>query len=179
MAADCTGSRRIPATRTSRDRSRDGRWIYFSADRGNGRDIWRVPAAGGPSQQVTRGGSGLFACESPDHKSLLYQPKNADSPLLSVPLTGGPPRQLVPCVRANGFAAGPQGIHYVACDPGPDPALHLMDPDAGRDRLLGRLEKYDYQFPPLGLAVSADGMSVLYTRRIRDSFDLMVIENFR
>ena len=28
-------------------------------------------------------------------------------------------------------------------------------------------------------AVSADGMSILYTRRIRDSFDLMVIENFR
>jgi Tol biopolymer transport system component len=159
--------------------SRDGRWIYFSADRGNGRDIWRVPAAGGPSQQVTRGGSGYFACESPDHTSLLYQPTNADSPLLAVPLTGGPPRQLVACVRANGFAAGPQGIHYVACDPGPDPALHLVDPDGGRDRLLGRLEKYDRQFAPLGLAVSADGMSVLYTRRIRDSFDLVVIENFR
>ena len=54
-----------------------------------------------------------------------------------------------------------------------------MNPDTGRDRLLGRLEKYDNQFPALGLAVSPDGMSVLYVRRMRDSWDLMLIENFR
>ena len=54
-----------------------------------------------------------------------------------------------------------------------------MDPETGRDRLLGRLEKYEYRFGPLGLAVSPDGKSVLYPRRIRDSFDLMLIENFR
>ena len=54
-----------------------------------------------------------------------------------------------------------------------------MQPDTGRDRVLGRLEKYEYRFKPLGLAVSRDGDSVLYPRRIRDSFDLMVIENFR
>lgn len=159
--------------------SRDGRWIYFSADHGTGRDIWRVPAAGGPSQPVTHGGSGLFACESADGQSLLYQPKDADSPLLGLRLAGGAPREIVACVRANAFAAGPQGTHYVACDPGPDPALHLIDRDTGGDRRLGRLERYERQFAPLGLGVSPDGASVLYTTRIRDSFDLMVIENFR
>jgi hypothetical protein len=70
-------------------------------------------------------------------------------------------------------------VYYVACDPSPDPALHVIDPDTGHDRLLGRLEKYDNQFPPLGLAVSPDGMSVFYVRRMRDSWDLMLIENFR
>ena len=159
--------------------SRDGRWIYFSADRGTGRDIWRVPAAGGPSQQMTRGGSGDFACESPDGQSLLYQPADADSPLLALPLAGGAARQLVECVKPTAFAAGPEGVYYVACDPGPDPELHVMNPVTGHDRLLGRLEKYEYRFRPLGLAVSPDGASVLYPRRIRDSFDLMVIENFR
>ena len=93
--------------------SRDGRWIYFSADRGAGRDIWRVPATGGPSQPVTRGGSGDFACESADGKSLLYQPKDADSPLLALPLTGGAARQLVACVKPTAFAAGPDGVYYV------------------------------------------------------------------
>jgi dipeptidyl aminopeptidase/acylaminoacyl peptidase len=159
--------------------SRDGRWIYFSADRGTRRDIWRVSAAGGPSQPVTRGGAGLFACESADGKSLLYQPKDTDSPLLALPLSGGAPRQLVACVKSTAFAVGPHGVYYVACDPSPDPALHVMDPDTGYDRLLGRLEKYDYQFRPLGLAVSPDGTSVFYVRRIRDSWDLMLIENFR
>jgi Tol biopolymer transport system component/DNA-binding winged helix-turn-helix (wHTH) protein len=159
--------------------SRDGRWIYFSADRGTGRDIWRVPAAGGLSHPVTRGGSGKFACESPDGQSLLYQPSDADSPLLALPINGGAARPLVECVKPSAFAAGPDGVYYVACDPGPDPALHVMDPATGRDRLLGRLEKYEYLFGPVGLAVSPDGNSVLYPRRIRDSFDLMVIENFR
>ena len=159
--------------------SRDGRWIYFSNDRGTGRDIWRVAAAGGRSQQVTRGGSGDFACESADRRSLLYQPKNADSPLLALPLDGGPARQLVACVKPTAFAASPHGVYYVACDPSPDPALHVIDPDTGHDRLLGRLEKYDDQFPPLGLAVSPDGLSVFYVRRVRDSWDLMLIENFR
>ena len=159
--------------------SRDGQWIYFSADRGTGRDIWRMPAAGGPSQQVTRGGSGDFACESPDGRSLLYQPADADSPLLALPLAGGAARQLVACVKPTAFAAGPEGVYYVACDPGPDPELHVMNPATGRDRLLGRLERYENQFVPLGLAVSPDGASVLYPKRIRDSFDLMLIEGFR
>ena len=34
-------------------------------------------------------------------------------------------------------------------------------------------------FITLKLAVSSDGMSVFYVRRIRDSWDLMLIENFR
>jgi hypothetical protein len=99
--------------------------------------------------------------------------------LLALPLAGGAARQLVECVKPTAFAAGPEGVYYVACDPGPDPELHVMNPVTGHDRLLGRLEKYEYRFRPLGLAVSPDGASVLYPRRIRDSFDLMVIENFR
>jgi dipeptidyl aminopeptidase/acylaminoacyl peptidase len=161
--------------------SRDGRWIYFSADHGTGRDIWRVLATGGPSERVTRGGSGNFACESKDGKSLLYQPKNADSPLLMLPLSGGVPRQLVGCVKPTAFATGPQGVYYVACDSSPDPALHVIDPETSRDRVLGRLEQYqnDQGVQPLGLAVSPDGMSILYLRHMRDTTDLMLIENFR
>ena len=161
--------------------SHDGRWIYFSADHGTGLDIWRVAATGGRSQQVTRGGSGLFACESADGKALLYQPKNSDSPLLTMPLAGGPPRQLVACVKNTAFAMGRQGVYYVACDSSPDPALHLIDPETGRDRLLGRLEKFEKRpdFLSLGLGLSPDGMSVLYLRHMNDTADLMLIENFR
>ena len=49
---DADGGARHPLTTDPGDQnvpywSRDGRWIYFSADHGTGRDIWRVPAAGG------------------------------------------------------------------------------------------------------------------------------------
>jgi dipeptidyl aminopeptidase/acylaminoacyl peptidase len=69
--------------------SHDGRWIYFSADQGTGRDIWRLPASGGTPERMTRGASGPFACESADGKSLLFQLKDADSPLMAMPLNGG------------------------------------------------------------------------------------------
>ena len=91
------------------------------------------------------------------------------------------PRQLVGCVKPTAFATGPQGVYYVACDSSPDPALHVIDPKTGRDRVLGRLEQYqnDPGVLPLGLAVSPDGMSILYLRHMRDTSDLMLIENFR
>ena len=109
----------------------------------------------------------------------VYQPANADSPLLALPVTGGAAHQLVGCVKRTAFAAGREDVYYVACDPGPDPELRVINPATGRDRLLGRLEKYENQFVPLGLAVSPDEVSVLYPKRIRDSFDLMVIEGFK
>jgi hypothetical protein len=52
--------------------------------------------------------------------------------------------------------------------------LYLLDPATRRDRLLGPLEGYD-----MGLAVSPDGRSILYTRVLGDGSDLMLIENFR
>ena len=172
-------SRPIPVIRTSRTGPATGDGSTSPRIAGPGETSGVCRLQGGLSQPVTRGGSGQFACESPDGQSLLYQRSDADSPLLAVPINGGAARPLVGCVKPSAFAAGPDGVYYVACDPGPDPALHVMDPATGRDRLLGRLEKYEYLFGPLGLAVSPDGNSVLYPRRIRDSFDLMVIENFR
>ena len=78
---------------------RDGRTIYFSAEREMGTDIWRIPASGGTAVRVTQGGSGRLGLESADGKSILYQPRMSDSPLLMVPLSGGPARQLVNCVK--------------------------------------------------------------------------------
>jgi Tol biopolymer transport system component/tRNA A-37 threonylcarbamoyl transferase component Bud32 len=161
--------------------SRDGRWIYFSADSGTGRDIWRISINGGSSERVTRGGSGLFACETPDGKSLLYQPKDADSPLLALPLGGGAARELVACAKPSAFGVGRQGVYYVVCDSLPAPALRVIDPQTGRDQLLGRLEEFENStnMRSLGLALSPDGKSVLYLRHATDSADLMLIENFR
>ena len=53
--------------------SPDGRWIYVQPSH---RNIWRVPAAGGPLQQVTTfAESGLFLEEptlAPDGRALTY-----------------------------------------------------------------------------------------------------------
>ena len=99
--------------------SHDGRWIYFSGDQGTGREIWRAPASGGASERLTRGAGGPFACESADGKQLLFQPKEADSPLMAMALTGGEARQLVACVWWSAFGASPKGCITCRAIPAP------------------------------------------------------------
>ncbi len=89
--------------------SHDGRWIYYSWWLADSRDIWRVPADGGTPERLTHGAAGAFACESADGKSLLFQPKDADSPLMTMALAGGQPRQLIACVKNSAFGVGPRG----------------------------------------------------------------------
>jgi hypothetical protein len=126
---------------------------------------------------MTRGASGRFACESADGKQLLFQPKEADSPLMAMALTGGEARQLVACVWWSAFGVGPQGVYYVPCDPSADPPVHVLDLETGRDRRLGMLEKLTER--PLGLSVSPDGQTIVYPRVTSENADLMLIENFR
>jgi serine/threonine protein kinase/Tol biopolymer transport system component len=59
--------------------SRDGRWIYFGSDRTGRSEIWRVPARGGPEEQVTRDG-GSMPFESPDGRTLYSRAVGAASP---------------------------------------------------------------------------------------------------
>ena len=93
--------------------------------------------------RVTQGGSGRLGLESADGKSILYQPRMSDSPLLMVPLSGGPARQLVNCVNGGSFTVGTQGVYYVEC--GADftisvtAAIHIMNPATGQDGSLAEL----------------------------------------
>jgi len=157
--------------------SHDGKWIYFSWWQASGRDIWRMPSEGGTSERLTHGAEGAFACESADGKSLLFQAKDADSPLMMMPLAGGDARQLVACVANSAFGVGARGVYYVPCDPSPDRPLHVMDPRTGRDERLGTLEGLGDR--PLGLSVAPDGNAIVYRREVLSRADLMLIENFR
>jgi len=161
--------------------SRDGQWIYFSADEGGALNVWRVAVRGGARQRITDSGSGKFASETFEGRHVLYQPKEADSPLLAKPLGGGPVRQVAACVKHSAFGVGVQGVYYVPCDAGSNPPLEVTDVESGRTRRLGTLEMYenDANAPALGLSISPDGMAILYLRHMTDSADLMLIENFR
>jgi Tol biopolymer transport system component len=161
--------------------SRDGRRIYFSSDRGGGRDIWWVPAGGGPFTRVTHGGSGVVAHETSDGSAVVYQTAMGDSPLVLLPLTGGPARQLAACVKSEAYAAGESlaggaaGIYYGACGSGPQRSIHLIDPATGLDREIGRVSD---PFFLSGLAISPDGNTIL-VHRGTETADLVLLENFR
>jgi Tol biopolymer transport system component/DNA-binding winged helix-turn-helix (wHTH) protein len=159
--------------------SADGQWIYFSVNSVVGRDIWRAKAAGGPLERVTSSGSGFFARESADGRSLLYQPELGDVPLVAMPIGGGPARQLVGCVQSGAFADTVEGTYYLSCDSGSDPWVHLIERRTGKDRPLGKLEGYAPSHATSGLAVSPHDGAILYTRQASHGSDLMLIESFR
>jgi len=162
--------------------SRDARWIYFTADTGHGPDVWRIAVAGGETARITKGGIDGGACESADGTRLFYTRHSA---LMTVPAAGGSERQVIECVKGGAIAVGPSGIYYAACSPTfeLESALHVMDPDTHRDRLLGTLKDYWVQ-----LAVSPDERTILYRKvanrglhgkKYSVGTDLMLIENFR
>ena len=168
--------------------SRDGKWIYYTADAGPGRDVWRVSSAGGTPEQITHSGSGAKVRLSWDGKNVLYKPPDTDeafgdAPLLMAPIASGAPIQLVGCVHARGFAESPAGVYYAACDSGSSPTLHVINPSTRQDRVSGRLEDFY-----VDLTVSPDEKTVLYNRMTNASihhgklgwrYDLMMIDNFK
>jgi Tol biopolymer transport system component/DNA-binding winged helix-turn-helix (wHTH) protein len=164
-----------PENEGSQTWSRDGRWIYFSAGKvpGGPGDLWRVRADGGAPEQVVKG-VGSFAEESMDGRDLVYQPSGGDSALMARPIAGGAARQLLPCVRNAGFAVTRHGIFYVTCDTAAN-AVRLFDPATGRDQAIGTLT----DLVGGGIAVTADGRSIYYSRGGGARSDLMAIEHFK
>jgi serine/threonine protein kinase len=169
-----------PAAHNSPTWSHDGRFVYFSSDRGGAETIWRVPVAGGPEEQMTHSGGGRCE-EAADGQTLFFlRATFGNSPLLAVSLAGGQERTVVDCVPRFGYALGQAGIYHVGC--GGDPRavpLWLRDTATGRDRLLGTLERPATARGLMGLTVSADGKTILYTKLIGEGSDLVLIENFR
>jgi TolB protein len=96
--------------------SRDGQSIFYTANAGSGRNVWRTNASGGPATQITHGGSGMRVCPSRDGRTLLYGAALHNAPLLVVPAAGGAPTQLLPCVQSDGLAVAASSIYYAACD---------------------------------------------------------------
>ena len=164
--------------------SRDGRYVYFARGADGPSDVWRAPAAGGEAERVTHGG-GFFSFESVDGKTLFFMRRMHPSPLLALPLAGGPEREIAKCVWR--FAVGPAGLYSEECPAEqnafnlavvvlPETPLFLRDPATGDGRLLGKLDRAQ----EAGLTVSPDGKTILFTKVAdNEGSDLMMIENFR
>jgi Tol biopolymer transport system component len=155
--------------------SRDGRWVYYSSEREGKGGIWRIPAGGGAEERV----AGLDvtwvrAEESLDRKTLFVGGGRLGSPLFAVPLAGGPARKLLDCVAGHSFAVAEGGLYYAACGRGSDTQLRLLQPDTGRDSVVGTLEKFRFR-----MTASADGRTFLYASETRSGSDLMLVEGFR
>jgi eukaryotic-like serine/threonine-protein kinase len=180
IGVDGSGLRQItqnPAVDTLPSWSRDGRSIYLTSNRTGREEVWRVPAAGGPEEQVTREGSSE-PVESLDGLTLYYRGAGRGG-LLARPTGGGAERTILPCVAGLSWAVAPRGILHVECGAqnvfaAGQLTLRFWEEATGQDRPVATIQADSME----GLSVSPDGQSILYGRTVRTS-DLMMIDNFR
>jgi Tol biopolymer transport system component len=158
--------------------SRDGRWVYFASKRGGVWQIWKVPAAGGQSAQVTNGG-GYAPVESSDGK-VLYYAKGPDSPgIWRVDQRGNeePMINILPQGHWADWAVRPNGIYFIDPLAEPRPAIQFFSYAARRITLLSRLETYPQQGAQ-GLAVSPDCRWLLYPK-LKVQGDIVFVQNLQ
>jgi len=155
--------------------SRDGKWLYFRSDRTGRQEIWRVPFAGGPQEQVTRNG-GYTAYESVDGQTLFYTKGRGDSePLFARLLSGGAERQLPPSIYLKSLFPVAEGIYYIGPRSGEYYPLELFQFSSNSSRLLAKIGGYVSE----GLSVSPDRKTILFSRSVNNGAHLMMIENFQ
>jgi Tol biopolymer transport system component len=154
--------------------SQDGRWIYYSSNQSGEDEVWKVPATGGAPVQVTRTG-GTGALESADGKTLYYVKQNGNGGIWKMPVAGGAETQVLPDVYRVNYALTARGIYFT--------------PHAGRDSTseidfldfaTGSTSRIVKVMKPLdlGLTVSPDGRTLLYSQVDHTGSNLMLIENF-
>jgi Tol biopolymer transport system component/DNA-binding winged helix-turn-helix (wHTH) protein len=151
--------------------SRDGQRIYYSSLRTARWEVWTMAADGRQQVQVTRTG-GFSPVESPDGQVLYYQKTQDISDIWTMPVRGGDETKVVESVGQRRFAVRAEGIYCIrATEKGQ--RLQFFDFASRTLRDLAPLGRTQ-----LGLTVSSDGRSVLYSQLDQAGSDLMLVENF-
>jgi Tol biopolymer transport system component len=150
----------------------DGSAYYYTSARSGRPEVWRVPRAGGPSQQITRDG-GICGFESPRGIIYYWKGESGNRGALfrrtthgdeSVPL----PTEGVPCRSAP----SPKGFYFRSAD---GSGVYLYDEATGR--CVPILQRPDRPFDRF--TVSPDGSWLAIAYNGKQSKDLMIMEHFR
>ena len=162
--------------------SPDGRWIYFTSDRNGSRELWKMPASGGASIQITHTGA-LEGQPSSDGR-IIYVRKSTPSgccAIWSVPAEGGreePLRGLERFAISRSWGVLEEGIYFIASPNERRQTVRFLSFATHEVADVVSLEREpDWSFP--GLAISPDGRYLLSVQIDREANDLMMIENFR
>jgi Tol biopolymer transport system component len=153
--------------------SRDGSWIYFGSTRSGRYEIWKMRPDGGEAVQITRNG-GFVPFESPDGKYLYYTRSYVTSSLWRVPVVGGQESQILPAVAQRGYSVVDEGIYFIAPPEHGHNSIQFFRFSTGKASVIAVMEKPVF----LGLSVSPDEQSILYSQHDQQVADLMLVDNF-
>ncbi len=157
--------------------SRDESWVYFHSNRSGASQVWKVRTDGSGAVPVTRNG-GFAALESPDGKFLYYSKGTARGPALwRVPVDGGEEVEVLEGISDwSTFAPMDQGIYFIPRrEPTAGASIQFLNFADGKIRTIAAIAKPVF----IGLTISPDGRSLLYTQIDQEGSDLMLVENFR
>jgi Tol biopolymer transport system component len=157
--------------------SPDGRWVYYSSDHGGLRNIWKVPAAGGASIQVTNH-TGFECTSSPDGQYLYYTRYDGTHGIWRLSLASGDERFLpgLESVGTRCWEGSSRGIYFIL---GGNPAvLNFFDFTTQKIRLIRTMPVQPIDIYR-GLSVAPDGRNVLYAQKEEPRSNVMLVKNFR
>ncbi len=155
--------------------SSDGQWVYFSSQRSQADEVWKIPAQGGPAVQVTDGG-GWESFESRDGSSLYYSTHGDTIRRLDLSTGAVDELDLGDAGRIRYWALADEGIYFVDSnsDPGSIQFFGFLNHEIRRVASIGTLVH-----GPGGLAVSPDGRSLLFVQEDVGNRDIMLVEGLQ
>ena len=161
--------------------SGDGKWIYFASTRAGKFQVWKTPAQGGITVQLTQRG-GHAALEAPDGKHIFYaKTAQAYPEIWQADVNGGSERLLSRDVRPVMWAAwavvdkGRRG-GIVFAQPSGDgaPIISFFDLATRRVERLAQIG-----IVPFWLGASRDGKRVVFDQPGWQQSQIMLVDNFR
>jgi Tol biopolymer transport system component len=149
--------------------SRDGKFVYYSAELLLGAQLWRKPLDGGPARLVTKRPA-VRAIESPDGKTVYFCSRRYSDGIWAVPVEGGVEKRVVPSIEFRAFAAGHAGLFYINGD-----ALRLQPHSGGAPLDLLRLPRRS----GFGFDICEEAGLLVYTQLDHAGADLVMIDDYR
>ena len=168
-----------PSVEVAASWSANGQWIHFASNRTGRFEVWKVPAAGGRAVQVTKHG-GFAGFESADGSFVYYSKGLSVAGLWKVPVNGGEKTAVLdfPNDHLWGYwALANTGIYFVDSEVGTQPALKFFSFAANRTLHVVALDRAPVPHDA-GIAISPDGMWLLYTQEDSRGSDIILADNF-
>jgi Tol biopolymer transport system component len=154
--------------------SMDGKWVYFVSNVDGRSQIWKAPSSGGDAVQVTRKG-GLMAFESHDGKTLYYTKHDLgeSGSLWKMPVGGGEEALVIPSVAGRNFAVLNTGVYFIEAM-GEQAVIRFLLFATGEVKTVAAIPSWG-----LGISISPDERSLIYSRLDERPNGLMMVEDFR
>ena len=177
--ADGGAPRRLtsdPSVDASPTWSRNGKWIYFNS-RGTGDpQCFKMPARGGPAQVVVS--AGFWCRESPDGSLFYFSRDWANPSLWRVPVEGGEEEQVLESSFGGIYEVVEEGVYFVPPSTPEDgfSVAFLRFATGAVERVIS---PEGQSLLGMGLSVSPDRRSILYSQAEDYQSDIMLVENFR